>query len=130
MSDRLVRGIVFAHADIAAAMVGAVRQITGCPEHALAALSNRDGSPAVLQDRLNALLTGGPAIVFADLRASSCATVAQLCRRPTDDRQVAVLVGVNLPMLLEFVFHRDQTVEDLVPRLLDCGREGIEALSR
>ncbi len=129
MSDARVRGVVFAHGDVAASLVESVRHITGCPEEALTALSNREGSPGVLREQLGSLLAEGPTIVFADLRASSCATVAQLCRRD-EQLDMAVVVGVNLPMLLDFVFHRDQEIADLVPRLLECGREGIEALER
>jgi hypothetical protein len=30
-------------------------------------------------------------------------------------------------MLLEFVFHRDQPLDELIPRLVEKGREGVIA---
>jgi mannose/fructose-specific phosphotransferase system component IIA len=41
---------------------------------------------------------------------------------------VAVVTGVNLPMLLEFVFHRDMPFDELLPRLEAKAREGIRVL--
>jgi mannose/fructose-specific phosphotransferase system component IIA len=39
-----------------------------------------------------------------------------------------VLCGANLPMLLDFVFHRDMPLETLSERLIAKGREGIRSL--
>jgi mannose/fructose-specific phosphotransferase system component IIA len=35
---------------------------------------------------------------------------------------------VNLPILLDFVFHRDMPLDELVPRLVGKGRDGIREL--
>jgi mannose/fructose-specific phosphotransferase system component IIA len=37
-----------------------------------------------------------------------------------------MVFGMNLPMLLEFVFHRELSLSELVPRLLTKGREGVK----
>jgi len=127
MSERApVRGIVFSHGRVGEALVEAVRGITGCPEDALSWLSNTEGSPDVLRERLQALLSGGPTVVFADVRASSCTNVARLSCVAADPNRAAVVVGVNMPMLLDFVFNRDTSLPELVPRLVDRGRGGIE----
>ena len=123
---RPVRGVLFAHAGVAAALVEAVEQITDV-RGALTALSNAEGSPQVLGERLAALLGEGPAIVFTDLRSSSCSVVAtRLCRGPAPR---AVVSGTNLAMLLDFVFHRHMPLAELVPRLLEHGRASVELMS-
>lgn len=119
-----VRGIVFAHGLMAAGLVDAVRTITGCSPEVLQALSNVEGSPEVLRERLQGLVDGGPTIVFTDVRASSCSTLAAAAQREGDI--VSVVSGVNLPMLLHFAFHREDSIEDLVGGLVSRGREGIE----
>ena len=43
--------------------------------------------------------------------------------RACSDR--VVITGVNLPMLLDFVFSRDLPFDELVTRLVDRAREGI-----
>lgn len=125
MSDASsVRGVVFAHGLMAAGLVDAVRTITGCSPDVLQALSNIEGSPEVLRDRLHGLVDGGPTVVFTDVRASSCSTLAAAAQRQGDI--VSVVSGVNLPMLLHFVFHREDSVEELISGLVSRGREGIE----
>ncbi len=44
------------------------------------------------------------------------------------DEHAAVVFGVNLPILLDFVFHRDLPLEELVPRLLEKGRESVQSV--
>ena len=39
-----------------------------------------------------------------------------------------MVCGVNLPILLDFVFHRDVPLDELVTRLVEKGREGIRPL--
>jgi mannose/fructose-specific phosphotransferase system component IIA len=120
------RGIVLAHGSMAHGMVDAVRKITGAPEEALVALSNEEKGPDELFALVAEAAGEGPALIFTDLRTGSCALAARfVCRDPTR-RQV--IFGANLPMLLDFVFHRDLALDELVARLLDRGRNEIQAL--
>jgi mannose/fructose-specific phosphotransferase system component IIA len=125
-TDHAVRGVLFAHAGVAAALVEAVEQITGIRD-ALVPLSNAEGSPEVLGERLTALLGNGPAIVFTDLRSSSCSVLAARYCRGTTPR--AVVSGTNLAMLLDFVFHRTIPLSELVPRLIEHGRASVQLMS-
>lgn len=121
-----VRGIVVGHGDMAAGLVDAVRQITGVDDDALAAVSNRGLSPDALADRIGELLHG-PTIVFTDLQTGSCGIAA---RRSCAQRYgVSIVTGVNLPLLLDFVTHRDLSVAELLERLLDHGRDGIQLIN-
>jgi mannose/fructose-specific phosphotransferase system component IIA len=125
-TDRPVRGILFAHAGVAAALIEAVEQVTGIRD-ALAPLSNAEGAPHVLGARLTELLGAGPAIVFTDLRSSSCSVLAARVCTGTGSR--AVISGVNMAMLMDFVFHRTLSLDELVPRLIANGRASVEVMA-
>jgi PTS system mannose-specific IIA component len=118
-----VQGVLLAHGGMAQGMVDAVRRISGTEEDALLALSNEGKSPEALRTDLARVLQAGPAIVFTDLASGSCAHSAQVCCR--DGAGHVVLFGVNLPILLDFVFHRHLPLEELVPRLLGKGKESL-----
>ena len=124
MSDvELVRGVLLSHGKLAEGMVDAVRRITGLDEDVLVPMSNEGQNPQGLADQVDALVGGEPVVVFTDLGTGSCALTAQLTCR--DNGRRAVLFGMNLPMLLEFVFHRELPLSQLVPRLLAKGKEGV-----
>jgi mannose/fructose-specific phosphotransferase system component IIA len=125
-SDRQVQGVVLGHGSMAAGLVDAVARIAGIGEEPLVAVSNDGKSPEILSAELVAILDRGPTIIFADLPSGSCAITARICCR--DRPNEAVIFGVNLPILLDFVFHRDMSLEELVPRLLEKGRGGISSI--
>jgi mannose/fructose-specific phosphotransferase system component IIA len=123
MNDDGVRGVVVAHGPMARAMVDAVRRIAGDAADALIPLSNDEKSPQALKEELDGVLGEGPAVVFADLQSGSCGMAAlSSCR---DGGRRVVVCGVNLPMLLDFVFHRDLSVDELVDRMIQKGRASI-----
>ncbi len=117
------RGIVVAHGVMARGLVDAVRRIAGEAADALDAVSNDGLGPRELAAAVEAAAGAGPVIVFSDLVAGSCALAAFASCRESADR--AVVCGVNLPILLDFVFHRDMPLEELVARLVDKGRQAI-----
>lgn len=121
-----VRGVVVGHGGMAQGLVDAARRIAGGPADVLVAVSNEGLSPADLQKALEGHVGTGPAVVFVDLLSGSCALAALVTARGANHR--AVVCGVNLPILLDFVFHQDMPLEELVPRLVGKGREGIRAL--
>ena len=120
-----MRGIIVAHGDMAQGLVTAVRHITGVAEGVLVPITNRECSPDELSGRLLTALEGGPAIVFTDLQTGSCGFAA---RRLTRDRaDIAVIGGVNLPLLVDFVMNREMEPRALVERLVEKGRGSIVA---
>jgi len=124
MSERqMVRGIVLAHGSMAQGIVDAVARISGVVDQALVAVTNDGKSPETLEGELDEHLGRGPLILFTDLPSGSCAVAARLCCR--QGSEVAVISGVNLPVLLDFIFHRDLPLRELVPRLLAKGRQGM-----
>jgi mannose/fructose-specific phosphotransferase system component IIA len=120
-----IRGIVVGHGDMPTGLVDAVRHIAGGAAEDLVALSNEGKSPQQLADALSEAAGDVPSIVFADLRAGSCGTAAAYCCRDQETR--AIVCGVNLPMLLDFVFHRDLPLNELVERLVEKGRDAIHS---
>jgi len=119
-------GVVVAHGAMAQGLVDAVRRIAGGAADALTPLSNEGLSPQDLRDELDRAAGAGPAVVFADLLSGSCGMAAMVATRNSGVRRV--VCGVNLPILLDFVFHRDLPLDELVARLVDKGRDGIRAL--
>ena len=124
MSDRLpARGVVVGHAEMARGLVGAVRRIAGDSADALYPISNECKSPDQLREELDEVAGSDPVVVFVDLQAGSCGRAALSCCRDRAER--VVVCGVNLPMLLDFVFNRELPLDELVDRLIVKGRTAI-----
>ena len=125
MSDvQMVRGVLLSQGKLAEGMVDAVRRITGLDEGVLVPMSNEGQNPQGLADQVDELVGSEPVVVFADLGTGSCALTAQLTCK--DNGRRAVVFGMNLPLLLEFVFHRELSLSQLIPRLLAKGKEGVK----
>ncbi|CAN5859889.1 hypothetical protein BH23GEM3_BH23GEM3_11740 [soil metagenome] len=118
-----VRGLIIAHSSLAAGLVAAVRQIAGLEETALQPLTNEGRGPEGLVEAIRSAVGDAPVILFTDLGSGSCAFAA---RRVAIDRpNTAIVSGANLPVLLDFVFHRELPLPELVGRLIEKGRAGI-----
>jgi mannose/fructose-specific phosphotransferase system component IIA len=120
MSD--LRGVIVSHAAVAQALVAAVTAITGI-EGALTPVSNEGCGSEALAERLSQAVGKGPAVLFVDLPGGSCLTSA--ARYAKQHADVAVVTGVNLAMLLDFVFHRDVTPAAAARRAVDAGAKAI-----
>jgi len=123
MSDGL-RGVVVGHGGVAAALVAAAEEISGV-RGALVAVSNSGLDKAALEARVLAAAGGEPSIIFVDLPSGSClfAAMRQLPSHP----ELRVVTGVNLVMLLEFLFHRERTPDEVARRVAESGVRGIGA---
>jgi mannose/fructose-specific phosphotransferase system component IIA len=121
MSEPL-RGVIVSHAGLAEAMIGAVVTITGVSD-ALVPVSNEGCDRQALFNNLTAAVGTRPAVLFIDLPGGSCLTGAVSYARGRSD--LAVVTGVNLAMLLDFVFHRDVTPEAAATRAAAAGTRAI-----
>lgn len=121
MSDSL-RGVIVSHAAVAQALMAAVAAITGVSD-ALVPVSNDGCDTGALAERLTAAIAGQPAVLFVDLPGGSCLTSSVRLARGRAD--VAVVTGVNLAMLLDFVFHRDLPPADAARRAAEAGSRAI-----
>jgi mannose/fructose-specific phosphotransferase system component IIA len=123
--EGLVRGVLVGHGAMSEGLVNAVQKISGADQDALVAISNDGKSPDALRAELERVLGQGPTIIFADLASGSCALAARIwCRENPDE---IAIFGVNLPILLDFVFHRELPLEDLAIRLVEKGRDSIQS---
>jgi mannose PTS system EIIA component len=120
-----VWGVIFAHGEMAQGMVDAVTRISGVSD-ALVAISNDGKGPEAMRAQLLEAVGNRCAIIFTDMASGSCATTAAISCKEKGCRR-AVVCGVNLPVLLDFVFHRSLPLEELVPRLLGKGRDGLRS---
>ncbi|MGE0161134.1 MAG: PTS sugar transporter subunit IIA [Gemmatimonadales bacterium] len=124
---RLVNGVVVGHGDMPRGLVDAVRRIAGDAAGGLSAVSNQGKGPDVLRADVDAAAGPGPAIVFVDIQSGSCGLAAAYACRGCEGR--VVISGVNLPMLLDFVFHRELSLDALAAKLVDGGRAAIKVAS-
>jgi mannose/fructose-specific phosphotransferase system component IIA len=125
MSDRL-KGVVVSHAALAAGLVDAVRQITGEADQ-LVPLSNEGCDSGLLASRLKDAIGDTPAVVFVDLPGGSCLQAAIKHQRSSS--HVAIVAGVNLAMLLDFIYHRDLSPADAAKRAVEQGGRAVRAVA-
>jgi len=119
-----VAGVVVAHASLAGALVAAAERISGI-EGGLVPISNENRTPENLLEAVTRAIDGRPAILFTDLGSGSCGFVCRSIGRTRTD--VAVVTGVNLPMLLDFLFHRELSPLELSLRVAEKGRADARA---
>ena len=120
-----LHGVVVGHAGLAAALVGAVEQIAG-QDSGLTAVSNSDCDRDRLEARIMEAVGEGPTVVFIDMPSGSCLFAAM--RRLQSLPEVRVVTGVNLAMLLEFVFSRDGSAADVATHMAQVGARAVAAL--
>ena len=124
-----LRGVIVSHAAVAQALVAAVTAITGI-EGVLTPVSNEGCGTEALGQRLREAVGAGPAVLFVDLPGGSCFTSsARYAKQGGGGADLAVVTGVNLAMLLDFVFHRDIPAADAARRAVDAGAKAIRVAS-
>lgn len=116
-------GVVACHGRLAVALVDAVEQISGV-SGALVAVSNADCDRGLLAERIGAAVGDGSAVVFVDMAAGSCMLAA--LQRLRDRQDVKVVTGVNLAMLVDFVFHRQLDAAGAAERASAIGQRAIK----
>jgi PTS system N-acetylgalactosamine-specific IIA component len=118
-----VRAIVAGHGTFAEGMLSAIEQITGRTE-VFIGVTNRDlsaqGVETLMRERL---AEAGATVIFTDLPAGSCTMAARRIQR--EQPVVAVVTGVNLATLLDFVFHSDAGDAHAVEHAADKGRASL-----
>lgn len=121
-------GVVVAHGQLAEGLLSALSRVAG-EQDALWAVSNEGRAGADLEAEIAAILeergAGRDAYLLSDMEGGSC---GQACRRLLARGTVkAVLYGVNLPLLVEFVFLQEHLFERFVAKAVEKGRRALGA---
>ncbi len=119
-------GVVIAHGQLAEGLLSALSRVAG-EQDSLWALSNEGLGGADLEARIAGILeercAGRDAYLLSDMEGGSC---GQACRRLLAKGTVkAVLYGINLPLLVEFVFLQDDSFERFVTAAVEKGRRAL-----
>jgi mannose/fructose-specific phosphotransferase system component IIA len=122
MSEPL-HGVIVCHGLLARALVDATAQISGMAD-ALVPVSNSGCDRGDLEARVEAAVGSEPTVVFVDMASGSC--LFAVLRRLRQRDNVRVVTGVNLAMLLDFVFHRDLTPDEAAKRAVEIGEKAIQ----
>jgi PTS system mannose-specific IIA component len=120
-----VPALIVTHADLGQALVRAAEKVVGTIEE-VTLLSNDGLSREALEDAIERHVQGwtGGGILLTDFWGGSCHTCGASAARRHGD--LAIVTGVNLPLLLDYLHNRDRLgVADLAERLQQKGRDSI-----
>ena len=128
----MVTGIVVTHGMLAQELLQTARKIFFGDFSDCYAVSNITKSPTVLSDELSSLISAcreEPCLVFVDFFGGSC---SYACLKLLDThKNIQVISGVNLPMLLAFLNKREEVpFEHLSREIVERGRTSIQVLER
>jgi mannose/fructose-specific phosphotransferase system component IIA len=115
--------VVVCHGALASALVQAAEQISGVAG-VLVPVSNTGCDREALEDRVIAAVDGQPGVVFVDLASGSC--LFAVLKRLRSEQRVKVVTGVNLAMLVDFVFHRTLSPAEAATRAAAAGEKSIK----
>jgi len=123
----MVSAIIVTHGGLAEELLATAREIFGDVSGCYA-VSNTRKSPQVLRDDLDRILdSAGPDdhfLLFVDFFGGSCCHTCVGVER--HHHNVHVITGVNLPMLLAFLYKREDVPFDRLPgELIGRGKESI-----
>ena len=119
-------GVVIAHGRLADGLLSALSRVAG-EQDSVWALSNEGLGSADLEAKIAALVeercAGRDAYLLSDMEGGSC---GQACRRLLEKGTVkAVFYGVNLPLLVEFVFLQEESFDRFVTAAVEKGRRAM-----
>ena len=125
----MIHAVIIGQGNLPRALLEAARAIVPDAE-GVSAISNLDCRIGELQGRLEQTINDlpeGDVIVFADMFGSSCANAGLEVKRYHS--RVAVLSGVNLSMVVRYLYHRHKkSFTELIPFLVETGRTAVQSV--
>ena len=127
--------VIVTHGTMAEGMMDAASMIVGDLEGVRAVELKEMDAVEDLMDRISAAVdevdTGDGALVFVDLFGASPFNASARLLGAEKERNVEVITGVNLPMVLEVAIQRSsKDLEALIEVAEDAGTSGVKVLSR
>ncbi|MBO0480603.1 PTS sugar transporter subunit IIA [Vagococcus fluvialis] len=126
----MINAIVTGHGEFSLGMVNALEMIAGEQEGMKAIPFYNEDSMENYQDKMNEALedisTGtSHTIIFTDLKGGTPFNVSMLLT--TQEDNVSVVGGTNLPILLEFIGKRwtEGDTEEILQSLVEVASEGV-----
>lgn len=127
--------VLVAHEPLASALAASCAHVYSCaPDMASAQLAVVDVAPDAavqplrkrLRDLVGRVDGGHGVLILTDvIGATPCNVASQLIR----DDHVAVVAGVNLPMLLRALCYRQGDLQEVIGKVLDGGVQGVVQVS-
>jgi PTS system ascorbate-specific IIA component len=123
--------IIVAHTPLASALLEFVGHIYGqVPEHIFAVnVPPHEDSKITLnklQELVDSLHQENEVLDINDIMGATPSNVAsRLMNKSNHGRDIQVLTGVNLPMLLRAVSHRHEPLSEIVEKSLQGGQQGV-----
>ncbi len=123
--------LIIAHAPLASAFKECAAHVYGYDEHSLNSLLaidvSPDADPVAVADSISAKLSAdlsakGSTLVLTDVIGASPANIAEQLLRHAD---TVLITGVNLPMVLTAVCHRNKPFDQLCSLVKEAGSFGI-----
>jgi PTS system mannose-specific IIA component len=129
-ASKMISAIVVTHGNLAREFIATAKHIYGSVD-GVHAVSNEGKAPEALASELEAVIeSGGPDdsyVLFVDFIGGSCGHATLAIERR--HRNVRIVSGVNLPMLLAFLNKRTEiNFERLPSELASRGRDSINAI--
>ena len=109
-------------ANLSKALVEAAESISGVTG-VLVPVSNSGCDREALETRVAEAVEGRPSVVFVDLPSGSC--LFAVLKRLRAMEGVKVVTGVNLAMLVDFVFHLSLGPDEAAERAIAAGTKAI-----
>ncbi|MBC8366078.1 hypothetical protein H8E52_01575 [bacterium] len=125
----MVPALVICHGELGSAFMDALDGIFG-PVDEFHVISNRGLSNEALEDAVRAKLgeIGRQALIFTDYFGGSCANASLTVLKGRPDYRV--VSGVNLPMLIYYLTHRDEMdMAAILPGIINRGQNAIRELT-
>lgn len=122
--------ILLTHGELAFALKNTVEHIVGKQEDIYPFTNKTDSLPVLykkIESQIN-LLHEKNKYLFVDLVGGSCWNLVNMLAK--DNKNLTVIGGVNLPMLLSFIVNHDSlSHQKLIEKIIDDSKKNIQILT-